>query len=267
MKLLKPFPLTRAFVGFVSQESQRILATMGLATETLGAAARFVMRGRVHVNDTLAQSARAGWQTLPLVLLMNSITGMIIGLNIAPTMVERGGEAFVGNVVALAMLRELGPVLTGFSVIALIGSAYGAELATANMTNQVDALSVFRISPIRYFVLPRLLATMGMLPVLTVIGATAGIIGGALGSNWFAGVSYVHFFDAVRQQIDMTDLATCVAKGTVFGVLLAVLACTIGIHTRGGAKEVGQATTRAVVWAFLAMAIADYLITYMVYAK
>jgi phospholipid/cholesterol/gamma-HCH transport system permease protein len=184
---------------------------------------------------------------------------------VAQELTKQGAGELVGALVSIAILRELAPIMTGFAVIAMVGSAYSAELATMQIQKQIDALKVLHVNPIRYLVLPRVLAATCMLPLMTILTAMAGIVGGMVISYFIGGLNYNNYLESVWRQVETKDVLGAMLKAGVFGALIAMLSTTIGLRTKGGAKEVGTATTRAVVWSFVAMALADYVLSFLLF--
>lgn len=261
------FPYTRKLLGYLGKRSQEIFWLIGVVVENTKALTGFVSKGRLSWKHFFQQASFIGTDTLSVALVMTTFSGMVIALQIATEMAKQGAGNYVGALVSLAILRELAPIMTGFSVIAMAGSAFAAELSSMQITKQVDALRVLHIHPIRYLVLPRVLAGILILPLMTIITSFSGIMGGMVVSNLLAGIHPGAYLESVWQQTDLKDILACLLKAGVFGYLIAIFSTTIGITTTGGAKEVGQATTRAVVWSFLSMAIFDFLLTYLIYGS
>lgn len=261
------FPLTRQALGRLRLESLYFLEMIGLAIRNTGQMIGFVARGRIGWRHTLQQAAFVGIDTLGIALVLCTFAGMVIALQIAKEMVKQGAGNYVGSLVSLAILRELAPILTGFAVIAMAGSAFAAELSTMKITSQVDALRMLHVHPIRYLMLPRVLAGMLILPLMTIITSYAGILGGMFISALMADVNPGIYLDSVWQQTGVKDILATLLKASVFGYVIMIFSTTIGLNTKGGSREVGEATTRAVVWSFVAMALMDYLLTYLVYGS
>lgn len=259
------FPHTRRFLYYAGRELKALMAGLGLIVLYTMDILRFLVRGRLDPRHFFEQAAFVGNQNLGVALVMTTFSGMVIALQVATEMVKQGGGNFVGALVSLAMLRELAPIMTGFSVIAMSGSAFAAELSTMKITSQIDALKVLHVHPVRYLVVPRVAAATVMLPLMTVITAVAGILGGMFISDWLAGLNPDTYLESVWSQTALKDVWGALLKAGVFGYVIAMIATTIGINATGGSRDVGVATTRAVVWAFVAMAICDYLLTYIIY--
>ena len=163
------------------------------------------------------------------------------------------------------MVRELAPVLSGLIVAGRVGSAMGAELGTMRVTEQIDALEVMATDPVHYLVVPRVWATTIMMPLLVVLGNAVGILGGYVVAVVLMGANPVSYVDRTFQFMDLNDLLSGLIKAAVFGFLLAAIGCLQGFHTRGGAEGVGRATTSAVVVASIAILVADFFLTRLLF--
>lgn len=261
------FPYTRQLLVLLQKKLNYLWMNVGMCVQYTGAVVQFIAQGKLKPSHVFQQASFVGIDTMGICLTMTTFSGMVIALQVATEMVKQGAGNYVGALVAMAMLRELSPVMTGFAIIAMVGSAFAAELASMQINSQVDALRVLHIHPIRYLVVPRVVATVLMLPMITIITSYAGILGGLFISTTLTELSALTYLDSVWQQTEPKDVFTALIKATVFGYLIAIISTVVGINTTGGAKEVGTATTRAVVWAFVAMAIFDYILTYLIYGS
>jgi phospholipid/cholesterol/gamma-HCH transport system permease protein len=264
---IRLFPYTRKALAAVGRECRVFLDTLGHATFNTRAVIGYIVRGQFSFKHFTEQLAFVGVDTLAISLIMTTFSGMVIALQIAKEMVRQGAGDFVGALVSLAIVRELAPIMTAFAVIAMAGSAYAAELSTMQITNQVDALEVLHVNPVRYLILPRVLAGATALPMMTVITAMAGILGGLVISVQFADVNAGKYLESVWNQTELKDVFAMLLKSAVFGFSVFLISTTIGLNARGGSREVGVATTRAVVFSFVLMAILDYVLTYMIYGS
>lgn len=263
----KYFPLTRKLVAFLAEEGRAMCSTIGLATLNTMAVGRFLWERRLSRKHFFQQAAFVGVDTLGIALVLVTFSGMVIALQIAKEMAKQGAGNYIGALVSMAILREIAPVMTGVAVISMAGSAFAAEMSTMQITRQIDALRVLHVHPIRYLVLPRVVAATAMLPLLTIVTAFSGIMGGMVVSCLLADIHMGTYLDSVWHQIGVKDIASTMLKAGVFGFLIAILSLTIGINTKGGAKEVGVATTRSVVWSFVACAVMDYVLSYLIYGN
>ena len=261
------FPYSRRALASISRTWITFLDVLGEATLNTQEMFRAIAAGRLGIRQFIQQLAFVGVDTLGIALIMTTFSGMVIALQIAREMVKQGGGDFVGALVSLTIVRELAPIMTSFSVIAMAGSAYAAELSTMRITSQVDALDVLHVSPVRYLLIPRVLATTIALPLMTIITAIAGILGGLLMSILFANLEPSRYLDSVWNQTSIKDIFAMLGKSLVFGFVVSLIATTIGLKAKGGSLEVGLATTRAVVFSFVIMAILDYVMTYLIYGS
>ncbi|MBI3910703.1 MAG: ABC transporter permease [Armatimonadetes bacterium] len=215
--------------------------------------------------ETIRQMHNLGVASLPLVLLTILFSGMVLSLHTAGAFKDIGGQAFVGLMVAVSMARELAPVLTAVVVSARVGSAIAAELGTMVVTEQVDALRALGVNPIHQLVVPRVLAGLVMLPVLTVFANLVGVLGAWAVAVFGAGIGSRMFWDAA-QRLPFDDLLLGLVKTVVFGAIVTVIGCYHGLRTTGGAAGVGRATTAAVVTAIVLIYISDYFLAELMFS-
>lgn len=209
----------------------------------------------------LEQMVRVGIQSIPVVLLTAMFTGMVMAIQTYRVLVRFSAEAYVGSLVSLSMVRELACVLSALMIAGRCGSAMGAELGTMRVTEQIDALEVLATDPIHYLVVPRVWATTLMLPLLVGIADAVGIFGGYLVAVVMMGTNPVTYMANTFQFMELTDLTSGLIKAAVFGLIIATVGCQKGFYTTGGAAGVGKATTQAVVTASIAVLIADFFLT------
>jgi phospholipid/cholesterol/gamma-HCH transport system permease protein len=212
-------------------------------------------------RELVRQMVRVGVDSLPVVLLTALFTGMVFALQTFSTLRRFGAEGFVGSLVALSMVRELSPVISSLLIAGRCGSAMGAEIGTMRVTEQIDALEALATDPVHFLVVPRVWATVVTLPLLIVVGDVIGIAGGYLISVVYFGANPVTYVENTFRYMDLDDLTSGLIKAAVFGLIVSVVGCQKGYHTRGGAEGVGRATTRAVVLASIAILIADFFLT------
>ena len=207
----------------------------------------------------IEQSARFGVSSLPITLSIVGMTSIIIAMQIAGEMVKQGGGNYVGLLMAMLIVREAGIIMSGFAIISMIGSSLASEIATMRVTEQIDAIRVLDVDPIEYLFVPRVLSGVIMMPPVLVVASLVGILCGAVSSNLASGLSYKAYFDSVWQGLYLKDMNVALLKAVVFGFTIALISCTCGYQANGGAKGVGIATTKAVVWSFVAIVIWDLI--------
>ena len=211
--------------------------------------------------ELLKQMVRVGWDSIPVVFLTCLFTGMVLALQTYRGFERFHAEGFVGSVVALSLTRELAPVLTGLMVAGRVGSAMAAELGTMRVTEQIDALYAMATEPIQYLVVPRVNASILMLPVLTLIGDAIGIIGGWLVSVGLFGANTFLYMERTFQFLEINDVTSGLIKSAFFGLILSATGCAKGFYTSGGAEGVGRSTTSAVVTASMYILLSDFFLT------
>lgn len=207
----------------------------------------------------LEQSARFGVSSLPITLSIVGMSAIIVAMQVAGEMVKQGGGNYVGQLIAILIVREDAVIMSGFAIISMIGSSLAAEIATMRVTEQIDAMQTLKVDPIRHLFVPRVVSGIIMMPFVVVVSSLVGVLGGAVASHLASGLSYRAFFESVWYGLYIKDIKVCLAKAVFFGGTIALISCTCGYNAKGGAKGVGIATTKAVVWSFVAIAIWDLL--------
>lgn len=225
----------------------------------------WTFRRPFEVREWLHQMVRVGVGSIPVVALTAMFTGMVMALQTFIGFQRVHAENFVGSVVALAMLRELSPVLVGLMVTGRIGSAMAAEIGTMRVTEQIDALEALATNPIHYLFVPRVIAGTTMLPLLTLFGNALGIYGGRLVAVNMMHANPVIYDQNTYQFLEMNDLTSGLIKAAVFGTILSLTGCMKGFYTTGGAEGVGRATTEAVVMASLVILLSDFFLTKLLF--
>jgi phospholipid/cholesterol/gamma-HCH transport system permease protein len=218
---------------------------------------------RLDGQPFLQQLEQIGVLSLPVVLVTALFTGMVLALQAGITLEVKlkGVTQFMGRTVALPFIRELGPVLTGLIVTGRIGSAIAAEIGTMAVTEQLDALQTLATPPLRYLGVPRFLACVLMMPVLSALSCVVGLLGGFLVAKGVLGLAANTYWGDIPEMVSAGDLANGLGKTVFFGAIIAVVSCYQGFKAHGGAEGVGHATTRAVVWSSIMILISDYFLT------
>jgi phospholipid/cholesterol/gamma-HCH transport system permease protein len=236
------------------------LSALGRFGVFLGQGLRWSVVPPFKARQALQRIWFVGLRSMSVILLTGAFTGMVLGLQ-GMLMLERvGSEAFVGPLVAIALVRELGPVLAALMVTGRAGSALAAELGVMRITEQIDALTVMAINPMRYLVVPILVAGVVALPLLAWVFDVVGIYGGYLVTVKLFGLSSGTYFGQIRAFLDTEDIWVGFWKALVFGLVIAWVACYKGFHVGHGAEGVGRATTEAVVLASVLILVLDYFL-------
>jgi phospholipid/cholesterol/gamma-HCH transport system permease protein len=242
------------------------LSFLGEVALLTGQTFRWIVRGGIDVRDLLTQMALIGADSIWIVLVITAATGAVFALYTTSLALKVGFTQFVGGTMSYGFLNELGPVLGGVAFASRAGAAIAAEIGSMVVTEQVDALRSMAIAPVRYLVVPRVLASVVMLPLLTVIADVAGLYGGYV----FAvtkGVPPQTFGDSVLQYTITADLFNGLIKSVVFGFLVGMVACQQGLRTKGGATGVGKATTSSVVLCVVLIFVADFFMAQIFTAR
>lgn len=213
----------------------------------------------------LTQMERVGVASLPLVFLTSLFTGMVLALQTAYQLQKISAEMYIGALVALSMVRELGPVLTALVIAGRVGASISAEVGTMRVTEQIDALETLATDPVRYLAVPRLLALVTMLPLLTLYADLVGILGGYVVGVYKLGIGSSLYMNMTWDALRFKDLFTGLLKAVVFGAIIATVACYEGFETSGGAEGVGRSTTFSVVVSFILIIAADCFFTAFFY--
>jgi len=240
-----------------AENSGRIMILLGQAL--------YHLRQPPKSKHILEQMVHLGVDSLPIVLLTMLFTGMVITLQTANEFIKYGAQSSVGGVVAISMLRELAPVLTGVVVAGRVGAAIAAEIGSMKVTEQIDALRVMAVNPIQYLVVPRLLACLMMVPMLVVFADIIGTLGGYLVATLYAGIGSFTYLNSIKVFTDVHDVIGGLVKAMFFGGTIAIIGCYKGLTATEGAVGVGHATTASVVSSIIIIFISNYFLSMLLY--
>jgi len=243
-----------------------LFSFLGEAAILSGQTAQWIIRGGVDLRDLLGQMALIGADSIWIVLVITSATGAVFALYTTNLALKIGFTQFVGGTMSYGFLNELGPLLGGIAFASRSGAAIAAEIGSMVVTEQIDALRSMAISPIRYLVVPRVLAAIIMLPLLTAIADVAGLYGSYLFAM-LKGVPSESFWESVRTYTIAQDLMNGLLKSVTFGFLVGIVSCQQGLRTSGGATGVGRATTSSVVLCVLLIFVADFFMAQILTAR
>lgn len=242
-----------------------IINFIGECTINLLLSLKYIFTGRINLKNVISQCASIGYDSVLIVVIIALASGAVFALQIAKQFTLTGADGYVGGAIALSMLREMGPIFAALAVGARAGTAMAAEIGNMQVTEQIDALRVLKVDPIAYLLAPRLIAGTVMLPLLTVIALTVGILGGAAVAQVTVGLHFSRFLNSVWLYCNVDDIRISLVKAAVFGLLLTLVCCTHGLMTKGGAKEVGGSTTKASIWTATLILLCDYLLSWIFY--
>jgi len=220
---------------------------------------------RLNVRHAIIQMSNLGADSLPIVLLTVLFTGMVLTVQTAHEFIKYGAQSSVGGIVAIAMGRELSPVLSGVVVAGRVGAAITAEIGSMKVTEQIDALRVMATDPIAYLVAPRLVACVFMLPLLVVFADAIGVVGGYLVATMYAGIGSFTYMNSITVFAVVNDVVGGLIKSMFFGGIIAIVGCHKGLTTASGAEGVGRATTESVVLSIILIFISNYFLSLLLY--
>ena len=256
--------LTRPFAAF----GRKVISWvdhMGAATIFLGKACIMIFRPK-QIPGIIQQIYYIGAKSITIIMLVGFFTGMVLGLQSYHALVKFGAQGALGTLVALSLVRELGPVLTAIMITARAGSAMTAEIGIQRISEQIDALDTMRIDPLKFLISPRIAASIISFPLLTALFDLIGILGGFLSGVVLLGVNAGTYFHRVQSSVDMKDITDGFIKALVFAVIVTTVCCYQGYFTHMrtdsyGAKGVSLSTTSAVVLSCVLILVADYVVT------
>lgn len=231
----------------------------------LGRSLVWLIRPPFRFHEFVRQLDFVGSQSVFLIVLTGAFTGMVSALQGYNGMHRYGAEGMVGATVALALARELGPVISALMIVGRVGSAMTAELGSMRNTQQIDALSSMAVEPVQYLVAPRIFAATVSSPLLALIFSFAGMVGAYLLSTKYLGVDGGTFMSGVQYYLEADDITEGLTKSVVFGLITSLVCCYKGFYATGGARGVGVATTTAVVVSSVLVLISDYFMTALMF--
>ena len=239
-----------------------------LFSDTMRWVGRALVSKRVKIGraNLWAQCVRVGIRSIPIVMIVQVFIGIILALQIAPILESYGQLQRVADVVGIAMFRELGPLLAGIVLSGFAGASIAAELGTMVEGEEIKALRACALNPVHFLVVPRFLATVLMLSLLTVISDVVGVFGGLFTATTILRIEATQYLSFTQAALLPKDFVTGVVKAAVFGVMISIIACYEGLNVSGGAEGVGRATTQTVVKSIVALISADVIFTALFYA-
>ncbi|QOV22495.1 MlaE family ABC transporter permease [Anabaenopsis elenkinii] len=224
-----------------------------------------LLQGKTYYRKILQHMVTAGPASVSPVLLVSGFAGMIFTIQTARELVRFGALDAVGGAFALAFCRELAPLLTASIIAGQVGSAFAAQIGAMRVTEQIDALYMLKTNPIDYLVLPRVVACILMMPIMMVFALVVGITGGVFAAFQFYHVDPEAFLESVRTFLEPSDLLMIFVKGLIFGAIVAINGCSWGLTTKGGAKEVGESATTAVVTTWVLIFMMDFFLSLLMF--
>jgi phospholipid/cholesterol/gamma-HCH transport system permease protein len=249
------------FVDKFGRKAQASLDYVGGLSQLIGQAIVSCVTRPFYGAEVIHQMDEVGVKSVSITGITALFTGGVLALQTAYSLSAFGGKTFVGRVVALSLVRELGPVLTALMVGGRVGSGITAELGSMTVTEQVDALRSMAISPMRRLVAPRVLATILMMPVLSALADLLGILGGLAIAVFELKTTSQDYLSSIWSQLQISDIMSGLGKTVFFGLEISAIACFNGLRVEGGAAAVGVSTTRTVVLASICILVSDFFLT------
>ena len=239
---------------------EQMVALLGFVGESAAALAQSVAHpGRLRWRPVLYNIRSAGFNALPIVGLLSFLLGIVVAYQGADQLRQYGANIFVADLVGLSMLREFAPLITAIIIAGRSGSAYAAQIGTMSVTEEIDAMRTLGIAPMDLLVLPKVLALLIALPLLTVFADVLGVFGGMIMARAQLGVGFSVFLDRFVNAVSITSYLIGICKAPVFAAIIAVVGCFQGFRAQGGADSVGRQTTRSVVQSIFLVIVADAL--------
>jgi phospholipid/cholesterol/gamma-HCH transport system permease protein len=256
--MTEPLPTILRPFEAIGRRTIAVVESLGRFGTFMGVAVGILLSPPFKLRAFIGRIHYIGFNSLLIILLTGAFTGMVLGLQIYVTLSRFGSEAYLGPAVALSLIRELGPVLAALMVTGRAGSALTAELGIMRITEQIDALSVMALNPMRYLVVPSLVAGLVTFPMMTALFDVVGIFGGYLVGVELLGLSQGTYFGEMKTFVDMKDIMTGFWKSLCFGVIVTWVATYKGFHVGHGAEGVARATTQSVVLSSVLILVWDY---------
>ncbi len=239
---------------------------IGYCVINLFKAVQKMVRGEINLKNTITQAAIIGYDSLPIALIICLVAGAVLSLQVAQRFIVTGADAYVGGLVSIAITREMAPIFASLAIGARAGTAITAEIGNMSVTEQIDALKSLKVDPIEYLLVPRLIAAVIVVPLVTILAELIGIMGGMWVANTSVGLHPFIYLKSVWLYTDTYDIQVSLIKAAVFGLLVALICTCHGLRTVGGAKEIGLSTTRAAIWTAVAILFFDLLLSWIFFA-
>jgi len=243
-----------------------MISFLGECVQNFATACKYISSGGIRFRSVVQQAALIGFDSLGMSLMIVVIAASVIALQVSKQFLMSGAESYVGGFLAVALIREIAPGFAALAIAARAGTAITAQIANMQVTSQVDAMKVLRVDPIGYYFAPRILASSVTVALVVILAELFGILGGMVVSYCTIGLHPNRYFNSVWLMLGTKDIYISVLKGFIFGAIIATVCATVGYNTKGGAKGVGEATTRGAILCTIYLLCADLLIGFLFYA-
>ena len=237
----------------------------GKCMENLYRSILYLVSGRSRLCHIFSQAAAISYDSLMISLVITFVSAAVIAIQVSKQFLMSGAEAYVGGSIAVVMIREIAPGFVALAIGARAGTAISAEIANMQVTSQVDAIKTLKVDPVGYYFAPRILAAAITVPMVVIIAELVGITGGLIVSNATIHLHPARYITSVWLWLSTKDIYISLLKAFIFGILIALVCATQGYETHGGAKDVGESTTKAAVLSTVYMLLADFIINLVFY--
>ncbi len=238
---------------------------IGQCTQNLGKTLKYIFKGNLNWKNVLYQSAIIGFDSLGIALMIVFIAASVIALQVSNQFLLTGGESYIGGFLAVALIREIAPGFAALAIGARAGTAITAEVANMQVTDQVDAMEVLGVDSVGYYFAPRFIASIFTVSLVVILAEFIGIMAGMLISYLTIGLHPNRYLASVWLMLTMKDLFVSILKGGIFGGIIAIVCSTVGYNTTGGAKGVGESTTKSAILCTMFLLLADLLVGFLFY--
>lgn len=242
-----------------------MITFLGQCTQNLLQAIKYTLKGNVRLSSIVLQTGLIGFDSLGICLSIVFIAACVIALQVAHQFLMSGGDSYIGGFLTIALIREIAPGFAALALAARAGTAITAEAANMKVTNQIDAIEILKVDSIGYYFAPRIIAGALSVFCIVLLAELIGILGGALVSYFSIGLHPARYFNSVWLMLAMKDVYVSLLKGLIFGGLIALICSTVGFNTKGGAKDVGESTTKSAILCTVYILIADLIIGILFY--
>jgi phospholipid/cholesterol/gamma-HCH transport system permease protein len=251
------------FISFIGGKILTLAQSLGEMVALFAETVYYFKEAPRNLASIFRQMSVIGIGTLPIAMLVALFVGMVLSVQTGSELALYGTQEAIGAIVGLSMVKELGPVMTSLLVAGRIGSAMAAEVGAMQVYEEIDALKTLEISPVRYLAMPRLIACLFVVPALVVFSIIVGVLGGGIVAdiNPKIDVPFSVYYDNMINALNYKEIFKGLFKAMVFGGIIAHVGCYVGFKTTGGARGIGESTTRSVVLSFLLIMVANYLLT------
>ena len=241
------------------------ISFLGQCVQNFTRAIKYTFGGNVALRSVIAQAAQIGFDSLGISLMIVFIAASVIALQVSNQFLMSGADSYIGGFLAIALIREIAPGFAALAIGARAGTAITAQIANMKVTSQVDAMKVLHVDPVGYYFAPRILAGAMSVTCVVVLAEFIGILGGMIVAYFSVGLHPNRYFNSVWLMLNTKDIYVSLLKGFLFGAIISTVCATVGYNTIGGAKNVGESTTKSAILCTIYLLFADLLIGFLFY--